>query len=36
MQNTKFVLIYWNLRSITQVVRNLLEYLELPYEDNTI
>lgn len=30
------VLTYWNLRGIAQVIRNLLEYLQLPYQENTI
>lgn len=36
MQSHEFTLSYWNIRGATQAIRNLLEYLELDYEDNII
>ena len=36
MEPCPFVLTYWNLRGAAQAIRNLLEYLEVSYEDKTI
>lgn len=36
MEPHGFILTYWDLRGTTQAIRNLLEYLEVSYEDRSI
>ena len=36
IETSEFVLSYWDVRGTTQAIRNLLEYLELNYQDKTI